>query len=554
MPLPPLSNEEILELTEHIPVLWVLQNDIKTSDGRSFEFDKHKFMVDFLNDLSPLQVLLKPPQVGASETEIVKSFFVAHQLKKDIIYTLPTQTDVYDMVGSKVNRIVAQNPILKEWVKDHDTVEQKSVGQNIIHYRGTFSQKQAMMVSSALNIHDEVDASDLSVITQYENRLQAQEDGGMRWYFSHPSLKGMGVDVYWERSDKKEWVITCPDCTQEQVLTWPNSISRERMCYVCKKCDAELPNSTRINGYWHKTAKGDFSGYHVSQLMLYHKSPKDILEAYDDPLKDKQYFYNYVLGLPYVGGDDQITAEQVLKNCTPDTNSQEGKIIIGVDTGLPIYYVLLNREGVFYYGSCKPSVNGSDPYDDLRTLLKRFRNSVLVSDQGGDLIGIRKLQGEFPGRVFLAYYRKDRKSNEIVTWGEGEKYGDVYIDRNRQIQLLIEQLKETGRLKFNGTKDEWKEYADHFASMYREKVVVKETKDKDDRSLYGAEYVWKRRSPDHWAHATLYGITGLQKYGQSLASTTTPDILSTLQVGVTDAKFTGEVILRALSEDSPFKI
>ena len=89
MLLPSLSDEEILELTEHVPVLWVLQHDIKTSDGKPFEFTKHKFMVDFLNDLSPLQVLLKPPQIGASETEIVKSFFVAHQLKKDIIYTLP---------------------------------------------------------------------------------------------------------------------------------------------------------------------------------------------------------------------------------------------------------------------------------------------------------------------------------------------------------------------------------------------------------------------------------------------------------------------------------
>jgi len=550
--MPSLTKAEERALIEQIPATWVLQHEIKTSDGKPFEFDKHRFMVDFLNDMSPLQVLLKPPQIGASETEIVKSFFVAHQLGKDIIYTLPTQTDVYDMVGSKVNRIVAQNPILKEWVKDHDTVEQKAVGSNIIHYRGTFTAKAAMMVSSGLNIHDEVDASDLSVITQYENRLQAQEDGGMRWYFSHPSLKGMGVDVYWEKSDKKEWVITCPQCKQKQVLTWPNSISRAKEAYVCKKCNEILSDETRIDGEWVKTAKGEFSGYHVSQLMIYHKTAKDIITAYDDPLKDKQYFYNYVLGLPYVGGDDQITAEQVLKNCTDSTNSQGGKIIIGVDTGLPIYYVMMNAEGVFYYGTCKPTENGSDPYDDLRKLLNRFRNSVLVSDQGGDLIGIRKLQGEFPGRVFLAYYRKDRRNNEIVTWGEGEKYGDVYIDRNRQLQLLIEQLKELGRLKLNGTKEEWKEYADHFASMYREKVIVKEMKDKDDRSLYGSEYVWKRRGPDHWAHATLYAVTGMQKYGQSLASTTSPDILDSLKVGVVDTHFTGDVILRSLSEDSPF--
>lgn len=520
-----------MQLINGVPSLWALQNNLKTSDGRPFEFEKRAFMVDFLNDLSPLQVLLKPPQIGASETEIIKSFFVAHQLHKDLIYTLPTQSDVYDMVDSKVNRIIAQNPILKEWVKDHDTKEQKAVGGNIIHYRGTFSAKQAMMVSSGLNIHDEVDASDLSVITQYETRLQAQEEGGWRWYFSHPSLKSLGVDAYWEQSDKKEWVITCPSCDQKQVLTWPRSVSRERGVYVCKACDAELPDSARLTGYWHPTALGAFSGYHVSQLMLHNKKATDILEAFDDPLKDKQYFYNYVLGLPYVGGDDQITVQQVLKNCTPTVNSQEGKIIIGVDTGLPIYYVLLNQEGVFYFNTCKPTVNGSDPYDDLRNLLKKFPKSVLVSDQGGDLIGIRKLQGEFPGRVFLAYYQKDRKSNDVVRWGEDDEYGTVRIDRNRHLQLMIEQLKEGNRMYLNGEPEEWREFADHLANMYREKVIVKEQKDKDDRSLYGAEYVWKRRGPDHWAHALGYALVGLQKYGQSLARVSSESVLDKMKTG-----------------------
>lgn len=530
--------------------MWVLQNEIKTSDGRPFEFDKHLFMVDFLNDLSPFQVLLKPPQVGASETQIVKTFFIAKKLKKDIIYTLPTQSDVYDMVGSKVNRIVAQNPILKEWVKDHDTVEQKSVGDNIIHYRGTFTSKAAMMVSSGLNVHDEVDASDLNVITQYENRLQAQEDGGMRWYFSHPSLVGMGVDTYWQKSDKKEWVITCPSCKQEQVLTWPKSVSREKNAYVCKSCDEVLPDSARINGYWMATAEGEFSGYHVSQLMLYHKTAKQILNAFDDPLKDKQYFYNYVLGLPYQGGDDQITAEQVLKNCTDKVNSQSGKIIIGVDPGLPVHYVAMNAEGVFFFNVCKPPSDTDDGYEDIRKLMRMWPQAIIISDQGGDLTPMRKMQFQFPGRVFLAFYRKDRKSDALWKWGEGNEYGTVTIDRNRTIQLMVEEFKESGRFNLNGTPQEFAEYADHFANMYREKVVVKETKDKDDRSLYGAEYVWKRRGADHWAHATLYARVGMEKYGQSMAKVTTPDLLSTVKEGLLDSQFTGDVILRSISDDS----
>lgn len=534
-------------------MLWIAKYNIKNEVGVPIDFNKYPFQVDMYNDLSPFQVTLKPPQIGETLKNIIKSLFVAKKLKTDIIYTLPTASDIYDMAGGKVNRVIAQNPILQEWVREHDTVEQKAVGDNIIYYRGTFTAKQAMMVSSGLNIHDEVDSSDLSVITAYETRLQAQEHGGMRWYFSHPSLSGMGVDVYWQKSDKKEWVITCPSCSQAQVLTWPKSVSREKQAYVCKTCDEVLTNKARLEGYWYKTANGEFSGYHVSQLMLYNKSAKDILEAFDDPLKDKQYFYNYVLGLPYQGGDDQITAEQVLANCTDTVNTQMGKIIIGVDPGLPVHYVCMNAEGLFFFNVCKPPSETDDGYEDLRLLMKRWPNAIIISDQGGDLNPMRKMQFQFPGRVFLAFYRKDRKTDALWKWGEGDEYGTVTIDRNRTLQMLIGELKDRGRMMLNGTPQEFREYAEAWADMYREKVVVKETKDKDDKSLYGAEYIWKRRKGiDHWAHCTLYARVGLDKYGQSMAKINAPSILEEMREGLRDTEFTGDVILRGLNDDVRF--
>jgi hypothetical protein len=519
------TDKQILEAAELFPYTFVKQHGIKTSNGLPFEFEDHRFLKDMINDMSPLQVWLKPPQIGASECEIIKSFYIAKKLHKDIIYTLPTATDRDDMVGSKVNRIIAQNPVFQKWVRDHDTVEQKSVGSNIIHYRGTFAAKQAMMVSSQLNIHDEVDASDPGVITQYETRLQAVADG-WRWYFSHPSLVGHGVDIYWQQSDKREWHITCPHCTHEQVLTWPLNIDLVREIYICSRCREELPDSVRRQGTWKPTAEGIFRGYHVSQLMCAWISAERIIEAYNDKGKTKQYFWNYVLGLPYVGSDDVISADVVLKNCKDEVNEQHDTIVIGVDTGLPIHFSLMNRQGVFYYGTCEPETEREkallskglyDPYDRLRAFLRRWPRSKLVSDQGGDLIGIRKLQQEFPGRVFLCFYRKDKKTTEIIQWGTKEKYGEVYVDRNKMIQLLVEHLREPGLITLNGTREEWTEWAMHFDNIYREKIVVNDLPEHDDRTLYGAEYVWKRKGADHYVHTLVYGQVGLDKYGQSLA-------------------------------------
>lgn len=507
-----------------VPSLWAAT--LKNERGLTIDFDKRKFLIDMYNDLSPLQVVLKPPQIGATVMYTLKSLWVAKMLNRQIIYTLPTQSDIQDMVGGSINRIIAQNKTLMEWVKDHDTVEQKQVGDSMIFYRGTFTAKQAMMIPSGLNIHDEVDASNAEVITQYETRLQAQEDGGMRWYFSHPSRKGAGVDIYWEQSDKKEWFITCPLCKHEQYLTWPDNIDFKSEEYMCSACKGILTDQDRIRGVWKATSNGEFSGYHVSQLMLYNKRAKDIIEAYNDPMKTKQYFYNYVLGLPYAGGDDTIPSSEVLKNVKDIPNHQEDRVIIGVDTGLPYYYVLMNQEGVFHFNTC-------DGTWQLEQYLKHWPRSIVVSDAQGDLTPIRELQQKFPGRVFLGYLTKIQKSQQITRWGEKDEWGKVQIDRNRMFQLMVEWLRDGNRIVLNGTKEEWTPFAQHFDHVYREKLVVNETPGKDDKTLYGNEYVWKRSGPDHLCFALLFALVGFDKFGTmpEVVTGSGEEWLNTLKIG-----------------------
>lgn len=501
---------------ELYPTLWIRKYQIKTSAGLPIEFDDHRFMYDLYNDMSSLQVWLKPPQIGASEAQIIKTFYCAKKKGWDIIYTLPTASDVNDMAGGKINRIVAQNPILKEWVKNHDTVDQKAIGHNIIHYRGTFSQKQAMMVSSDLNVHDEVDASDPSVIEQYETRLQAKA-GGRRWYFSHPSIAGFGVDIHWQKSDKKEWFVTCPICTMEQELKWPDNIDVEGKRYICSHCKGTMSAETRKGGIWKATAVGEFSGYHISQLMCPWITAEKILK--DKEGKTEQYFYNYVLGLPYVGSENKIEPDTVLKNVISAVNDQNDRIVIGVDTGLPIHFTVSNKDGIFYHGKCKPPTDTHDPYDELEDLLLRWDKSIIVADQGGDLIGIRKLRAKYPGRVFLCYYRRDRKSLDMIKWGTGDDFGTVIVDRNRMIQLIVEQMRDVGRLRLNGSIEDWKEFASHFGNIFR---TAKDTP-------LGPEYVWERNGPDHFVHSLLYSLVGLDKFAESMAQivdTGSPDGIS----------------------------
>jgi len=509
------TDEEIAQAFECYPSLWAQL--LRNEQGIPIEFDDHRFMWDIYNDFSPFSVVLKPPQVGMTTAQILKALYVAKKFNKQIVYTLPTEDAMYEMVSGTFNRLIAQNPPLQKWVMDSDTMSHKSVGDSMIRFRGTQSPTQAMMYPSDLNIHDELDASNFDNIQLMETRQQAKAEA-WRWYFSHPSIAGFGVDIYWQQSDKREYVITCLHCQKKQILVWPESINQEGLYYQCKGCKQEITDANRKGahgkgGDWLPTAHGKFHGYHISQLMCPWISAEKIVAAKNDPQKNEQYFYNYVLGLPYVGSENKIPSNIVLKNVVPEINEQGDRIIIGVDTGLPIYYTCMNKQGAFYYGQCKPPSKDYDPYGELEKLLLRWPTSTIVSDQGGDLIGIRKLQAKYPGRVYLVFYRKDRKSKEMVEWGEKEEQGTVRVDRNQYFQWMVEQLRDTGRIRLNGKPEEWTDWAAHFDNVYREIKVALDKPGHDVATNYGAELIWKRNGADHYCHTLLYALVGLEKYG-----------------------------------------
>ncbi len=483
---------------------------IKTEVGRKLDFKKHLFLFDIYNDFSSLQVIYKAAQIGFSTLAIIKSLWLAKNKVMDIIYTLPTQGDVTDFVGGKINRIIAQNPKLLEYVKDRDTIEQKRVGDNVIYYRGTWTEKAALMVSSDLNIYDEEDRSNQKVIDQYASRLQHSQYK-WEWHFSNPSAEGNGVSRYWEVSDQKHWFIRCHHCKKKQFLSWPESINVEERIFVCKHCHKELSDEDRRVGEWvakykfgesmidnnGKPAKRVFSGYWISLLMAPWVKAGEIVDAYNT--KDKEYFYNFILGLPYVGSGNKVTFDIIKRNFTNDINDQTDRIIIGVDPGAIIRYVCGNKQGLFYYGEC-------NDYDEIEKLMKRWPTSIVVTDGLGDIIGPRKLREKYPGRVFLCFYGADRKTMQLIRWGKKKEEGNVIADRNRMIQMVIDEFSDK-RIPLQGGKEEWWNYWLHWQNIYR---IETET------ALGTKKYQWNRSGRDDWVHATIYWRIGMERFGKGI--------------------------------------
>ncbi len=478
---------------------WIYRYDIKTEDGIPLDWYDHSYMMDVYDEMAKCEkkiVCYKAAQITFSTAAILVTLWIAHNKGIDIIYTLPTFDDVKQFAGGKINRIIAQNPILQEWVQDKDTIEQKTVGNSIIYYRGTWTQKTAMMVSSDLNVYDEVDASKQDVITQYATRLQ-HSNLKLEWYFSHPSVPGNGVSKYWDKSDQRHWFIHCQHCQEWQYMSWPDSFDLKGRTYICKKCKGIISDDTRRKGKWVKKFKNkDMVGFWIPLFICPWISADEIIKYYET--KPADYFWNKVLGLPYVGSGNKVTKEMIFQNLTSEPNLRESIPIIGVDTGIDIRYVIGNQEGLFYYGECKD-------YDDLEGFLIRWKKGIMIIDQGGDIIGSRKLQEKYLGRVFLCHYRPDKKTMELIRWGKGDKEeGNVIVDRNRMIQLVIDEFTDR-RIPISGNETDWNKYWLHWNNIYRVK---------EEDALGVMRYKWERSDRDDWVHATIYWRVGMDRFGQ----------------------------------------
>lgn len=512
------SSNNILDTLENVNILaWIKKYAIKTETGEPLNFDNYRFLIDIYADNSPFICSMKAAQIGFTTYEILKSAFEAKNNNTDIIYVLPTADDVKQFSGGKTNRIIGNNPILQQWTSDKDSVEQKKFGNATIYYRGSWTERTALMISARKLIVDEYDRCKVPIIEQYDSRLQAITDP-KKAFFSNPSLVDQGIHKIFLQSDQKKWHIN-HSCGNTFVMD-ESCIDYDAKIYRCPICKHEITDDERIMGEWIKTSDGKWSGYWIPLWITPWTSAEKIAEYKNT--KSAEYFANFVAGLPYAGGGDKVSASTIIKCLSPKTNTHSDRIIIGVDTGLPIHIVCANKEGFFYYDTLSLPEK-KDPYEELDDLMKRWPTSIVIADQGGDLIGIRKLQAKYAGRVFLVWYRRDKKGTEMIEWGSGNEYGKVTADRNRLIQLFIDEMNDK-RVVFNGSEAEWQEYISHWLNIYRVW---------EENAMGIKEFKWERSGPDHYVHATIYVRIGLEKFSESMARIVGDDIWTGTKSGIT---------------------
>lgn len=495
---------------------FIQTNQIKTENGKALDFHTHRYLFDIYRDNSPNLCCVKAGQIGFSTMAILKTFWLAYYKKMRIGYILPTADMSQKFVGSKVDPIIKQNKVILDWMKDKDAVELKKVGNGFIHYVGAQTPTAAIMLTFDMIIGDEYDKAPQHILEMFDSRMQ-HSDYKWKWIFSNPTIPDFGVDRYWQMSDKKKWHIK-HSCKEIYVLD-ESCIDYQTENYRCPKCKGQITDDNRRMGEWIATAEGKWSGYWIPLWLNPMVKASEIAEH--KRMKTKEYFANFVAGLPYVNSTNMLTQQILESNLLDQVNMQEGRIIIGVDTGHNIHYTVANKDGIFFHGYCKSVAEmefkvGYDPYDELDKLMQKFPRAIMIADQGGDLIGIRKLQAKYVGRVYLCWFTKETKTQELMRWvdeEDGKPVCKVLVDRNRMIQMVVDEWREQ-RFPIYGKLEDWQPFFDHCLNVYR----VKEIQGQDENDpQYNWRWIWKRKGADHFMLSAVYARVGLDRFGMDLA-------------------------------------
>lgn len=483
---------------------WITECGIVNEKGEPFDFHDRPWLLDILCDFNPNQVLTACAQVGKSVTYSIKSLFAIKHLHFNTIYTMASDSDVSEFVASKFNKIVQANSHEFGEMKT-DNVGVKEFNDRFIFFKGTNSKTAAISTTADLLIHDEISRSDQGAIETYKSRIKASQYKG-RWMFSNPGTERDELDLQWQKSDQKEWTITCPHCKNEHFLVFPDSINLETKSYQCKECKEPISDDVRRQGKWvAQNPSSKISGYHISHLMCPWISAGEIIE---DSQGDPAYFNNFVLGKAYSPGDLSVSKTTILDLWTPKDLTTRN-IYLGVDVGNIKHYVVRSDKGLLKMGRFTN-------WSELDDIIAFWKPTSGVIDAMPDTTGSKYFVDKYPFMQMSYFMENSNNPQMLVWWGEGDKKGIVYSFRDRILDQFLTCMIEAKWLIGVKTDEMFRLYIKHFETLRREKVV-------NNRGI--ERYIWESTTgEDHFVFADLYSYLAMLGsgsgtfYGEAKAS------------------------------------
>lgn len=495
-----------------------------------YSWKYHPWVKDMMDSAAPFNYSMKGAQLGVTEVAINRAFYVLDQLKRDVLYVLPTTLNAQDFSNARFAAALTLSPYIRSMFTNVNSVRHKQAGHCNLYIRGSRGDSNLKSIPVAELILDEVDEMDLKAVHLALERLSGQREETIKvWGISTPKIPEKGIHSLYMTGTQEHFVFKCPLCSRLTELTWPDSfeicgdtdndprVSESHL--KCLECKGKLKHEEKplwlANAYWKPTYANATPGvrsFHITQLYSYTVSPAKIAIAYHQSAGSEaatNEFYNSKIGVPYISEGARVSDEMIeacIGNHTRDsvdrpTYGGEKLTMLGVDQGKWNYWSVIegvqDRKGGDISTShfAKVVAFGKFLEDDwhiLDELMQEWQIMYAVIDADPNIIEARRFVREYPKFAAMSRYRRGQTGKELSISDEESGAPIITVDRTNWISATLGRFKEK---RISLPRDVSIEYREHMKALVRTYV-------KDPNGNYVGTYI--DVAPDHYAHSLVY--------------------------------------------------
>ena len=341
------------------PSVWIVKFTFDPRDlEKNFSWKNHEYWIAIVDDEAREITVKKPAQVGATETFARYClWFVANNRNVTAIFTQPTATMVETFSRTRFAPVLEASHRSYNFLDDIDTVKVKKISGSFMMFFGTKNEKMAISNPADMVVYDELNFSDMDVVSQFYSRLGHSEYKLVR-RFSTPTYKGMGVDEYYQLGSQHNLLYKCPACNvwnlltyKEVLVTYKFPFDLKKNYWECSKCGRKVD---KLNDKWEwvpRHRKREAHSYWLRKSQVpYHiqtkgeLTPALILDECNN-YRTKQHAFWYGLGEEASGGEETFPRTVMSAAFNNEKQYSPFACSIGIDTGKPIYFVVGMQEG-----------------------------------------------------------------------------------------------------------------------------------------------------------------------------------------------------------------
>lgn len=479
------------------PSEWMCKYMRDPKDHRKpFSFKGREFLIPVVNSFAETGVSMKSSQLGATETFSRWGIWLpANFGKVTAIYTMPSATDVEHFSASRYSPLLDEMESLFPVKGEVNNTGLKQILQGMIYFRGTIGKTAAISIPADFLIHDEVDRSDLSRLSEYSSRLENSEYAWTR-HFSTPTFSHYGIHRLLQSTNEQWWLSKCYRCS-DWVCFEPKDMKRVggKWEFVCPSCNRVVNKMEMKSQYVAKRPEKDNVGWVYNKILVNGFDAESIKKSesrYDQSIDSVQHVHNCVYGLPY-DNPDLVPFDFSILNGALISGGRVDRThgcLMGIDNSREKHVVIIEPISNHYKVIDAVICDSSDGVGIIKDLISRYNPSYCGIDPLPD-ITFAEIIRELINEVYYVWYRN---VSSLINADDIEK--TISLHKNLAVNKVSNMLKDGALIIGEWILDSHYDFLEHFNNV------------KGKRNDKGVVMYGNNQMPDHFAMATIYALSG----------------------------------------------